>query len=253
MIYHKEQLKKLIIILYILLISILITNSKYNYSENLDNKCIFPTADDKLNIEFLIEGPSELKKDELNIVDVVVKQGNITLNKSDIELHEYHVYSDKDGKNEVLSGELEWNTQEKVWEKKGIKLAWTGFGTFYVTVEFKTKDMKESYETEISDDPKYSYQRMNVVELVIYLIIVGVIGIVIVGIILMIHHKKSKGLFERETKQKKKSIKIKNIKKEKEKPTKKEKEEKKEKGKTEITSELIFSVPKWEEEDENDE
>lgn len=212
-------------------------NSLYINNEDGPKTQMNLNADDEgLDIEFEVEGPNVLKKDYLNIINVeVIDEKNNTVREDDAEVHKYHVYRDKKGEEEVLSGNLDWNADEKAWEKTKISLMWTGNGDFYVTVEFQTKNMDDSEETKIHDDFIHKYNRQNLLEIfLIALIFIG-IGIGVAIIFLIIHMKKQGVSVERKVKEPKEGVKIKEISKEdlkkaskKEKP---EKLEKKEKGK----------------------
>jgi len=209
-----------------------------------------------LNIEYVVAGPNSHNKDVLNIEAEVknINTGNI-IKEEDMKVHKYHVYSDKEGKTEILSGDLKFNDKKNDWEAENINLFWTGNGKFYVTVEFQTVNMSKSVETNISDDDKYTYIRASIWEYVIIAAIaVGVI-IIVVLIIIGIRVKRRGVSIERKVKESKKELKIKtlteeDLKKAKKKEKKKE-VKKKEKGKTEISEDLIFSVPKWEVDDED--
>lgn len=227
-----------------------------NNEKGSKNQVNLTADEDRLDISFEVEGPNVLKKDVLNIINVEVEdtETNATVGEDDVKVHEYHVYKDKKGEEEVLSGDLEWNADSEVWEKKNIKLSWTGNGYFYVTVEFQTKDMDESQETRIKDDFAHKYNRQNLLEIFLIVLLFVGIGIGVLIIFLVVHWKKQGLSVERKVKEPKEGIKIKEISKgELKKPSKKEKSEKtekKEKGKTEVKEDLIFSVPKWEEDDE---
>ncbi|MHA1294553.1 MAG: hypothetical protein ACTSQJ_18080 [Promethearchaeota archaeon] len=211
------------------------------------NNTVYIVANDELKIDFFIEGPAELEEDKLNIIEVEVKYNGTIVPEDEMEIHKYHVYKDLEGNNRVFSGDLKWNEDDEVWEKKGINLAGTGIGKFYVTVEFQTEDMKKSIETEISEDPKYSYSRVNLIEVLIQ--ISWILGLIfgVAFTIIVLYIKKSKGSIERKVKEPKGDIKVKELTKEELKKAKKEKKkEQKEKGKTQVGEDLIFSVPKWE-------
>ena len=168
-----------------------------------------------------------------------------------MEIAKYHIYKNEEG-DEVLTGDLDWNDDEQVWEKLGIKLGGTGNGKFFVTVEFKTESMDKGISTSIKDDEKYTYQRSNILEIIIQSSII--IGIVfgIAAIVVGIYLKRQKTSVTRKTKKSEKHVKIKKIDRKKVKESKKPKtRQKKKKGKTEESEDLIFSVPKWDNEDED--
>ena len=210
---------------------------------------------DDLDIEYVCAGPNTHNLDVLNI-DATVKvndTGNI-VEEDDMKVHKYHVYSDEDGTTEILTGDLEFNDKDDEWQIKELDLFWSGNGKFYITVEFQSDNMSKSVETDIDDSDKHTYSRASIWEIIIVL---GVgLGIAFGVIITLIVLKtKRQGIsIERKTKDPtKKEVKFKTLSEAEIKKAKKEKKnEKKEKGKTEVSEDLIFSVPKWEVEDDDD-
>ncbi|MFO8019276.1 MAG: hypothetical protein R6U96_11615 [Promethearchaeia archaeon] len=206
---------------------------------------------EELDIDFYVVGPSELERDQVNIEDVEVYRNKTRVTDNEMKVAKFHIYRNMEG-DKILSGDLEWDGDKQVWKKEGIDPAWTGNGKFHVTVEFQTEDMQESIETAISDEPRETYERENILEIIIQAsIIIGIIllvGALIIGFYL----KKQNTSLKRKSKKSEKPVKIKKINKKKIKDVKKTKEKKeKEKGKTEETEDLIFSVPKWEDEEED--
>ncbi len=205
-----------------------------------------------LIIDYFIESPVILGQDMLNIyvknVSYTSPTGNIP--SSEMEIYKYHIYSgDINNLAPIREGNLEWYNQSGIiWRNVNINLAWTGQGKFFVTVEFKTYAMTKSYETTAQDNILYSYERYSTLEIIIIaLIIIGaIIGVVILFIV--IRMKKQELSMKRTSKVSKKEIKVSQISKDELKKSKKkaEKKEHKEKGKTEVKEDLIFSVPKWE-------
>ncbi len=223
-----------------------------------DNKIKINSDEKRLDIEFEIEGPNVLNKDILNIINIVVNdtETNHTVSEKDTEKSIYHVYQDKEGEKEVLKGNLEWNEEHDEWEKLNINLAWSGYGKFYVTLEFQTEDMKESIETDIEDDEWHSYGRSNLLEIFLQVMLFVGIGIGIVVAFLLIRAKRQGVSVERKVKEPKEQVKIKEISEDELKSAKKKekkgKQEEKAKGKTEVKEDLIFSVPKWESDEDKE-
>ena len=95
-----------------------------------------------------------------------------------------------------------------------------------------------------------NYERLNLTELALFFgVIIGIIVAIVITIV-FIRFRKNKGSYERKTTDDKGAIKIKEISKEELKKAKKEEKEK-EKGRTEVSKDLIFSVPQWETDDED--
>jgi len=205
-----------------------------------------------VDIEFIIAGPNAHGEDYLTIQVSKVENNDTkaAITSADAVLSKYHIYSDIAGTILVKSGDLSYTNNK--WVSGEIALAWTGSGTFYVTVEFKTAAMTNSAETPISESGLHIYQRANIMEpIMIAIIIVGsILGTVI--IIIAIRIKKAGVSVERKKKEPKGLIKTREISKDELKKAKKEKK-KKEKGKTEVKEDLIFSVPQWEVDDDDDE
>jgi len=219
---------------------------------------LHPTASDEFYIEFYCSGPAIHGEDKLNIYikQINYTYSNLAVPKGDLVVHKYHVYNSKTKDQKVLTGDLVYNEATGKWEKLNIVLFWSGVGEvkFYVTVEFKNTTMQSSYETDIIDDDLHSYVRTGIIEILI--ITAAVIGVIVgsMVLILVIRMKKQSQSMKRKIKEKKGDIKITQISKDElKKATKKaEKKENKEKGKTEVQEDLIFSVPKWELDEEND-
>lgn len=208
---------------------------------------------DGLDIIYYVEGPNTLDQEILNIyVEVKSADTGETIEISEIEVKKYHVYKDQAGNEELMSGNLEFSETNNQWEARNINLLWTGDGTFYVTIEFKTTDMAESIETEISTETAHQYSRTIIMETMIISSIIIVI-IVIAALVFVVKRMKEKGTaISGKTKTDKSEIKIKQISKEELKKKKTEKKKPK-KGKTEVKEDLIFEVPQWEVDDSDEE
>ena len=207
-----------------------------------------------LDIEYLCAGPNSHEQDILNI-EAKVKDADTgdLIDEKDMKVHKYYVYRDEDGAELAFSGELEYDKDDEEWQALEIDLFWTGNGKFYVTVEFQSDDMKKAEETDISDNEKYTYERASIWEIVIIVTIALVVIFGIVILIVRIRLKREGVSVERKTKDTKKEVKFKTLSEDEIKKAKQEKKkEKKEKGKTEVSEDLIFSVPKWEVEDDDE-
>ena len=242
-----------LIVSFIFLIDVFLINAPTIDSHR--NGINLEATDPTLKIEFVIESPSVTLDETINVLQVVVNYTttNDTVPYADLNVHKFNIYNDVAGTQKVLSGDLEWSTARGVWEKRGIGLLWTWGGKFYVTVEFKTASMSSSEETSIIDDSYHSYERSGMIEIIITAIIIvcGIIGVAILIVVLKLK-KQDKSLERKTTDLSKEDIKISVIKKDElVKPKKEQKKEKKEKGKTEVKEDLIFSVPQWEVDDED--
>jgi hypothetical protein len=218
---------------------------------------ITPSVSDTLTVDFHIKGPDLLKADLLSIyVDLVNYSGGAAIPNTDMTLAKYHIYTGAIGSPlHVADGVLIWDIDNLIWKKENINLAWTGQGKFFVSLEFKTEAMAQSYETDLKDQQyESSYERYNTIEVIIIAgaIIGAIIGAVI--IIFVIRSKKQGVSIERKSKAPKRDIKITQISKDELKKGVKGKElkDRKEKGKTEIKEDLIFSVPQWEVDEDED-
>ena len=253
--YKSKRNVSVLIVFLIFFFQIFLSNAPAIDSNRrgIDLEATSPT----LKMEFLIESPSITADGSLNVIQVVVNYTatNTTVPYDDLTVHKFNIYNDVAGTQKVLSGDLVWNTAKSVWESMGITLLWTWGGKFYVTVECKTAAITASEETSIIDDSFHSYERSGIEEIIITAIILvcGIVGIAILIVVLKL--KKADKSLERKTKDlSKEDIKISVIKKDELLKSKKEKvKEKKEKGKTEVKEDLIFSVPQWEVDDEDNE
>jgi len=235
------------------LLLILIFAEVRGNSENISNSSLknISTQEvyDDLKIEYVVAGPNSHGKDVLDI-QATVKYNDTgeVIGKEDMDVHKFHIYSDEEGNTEVLEGDLEFDSDREEWVIEDHSLFWTPNGKLYVTVEFKTEDMSKSLETDIDDSADHTYSRASIWELIIIIAIIIGIAVAVVILIIAMRIKKEGVSIERKTKEKKGEVKIKDISKEDMKREKKK--QKKEKGKTEASEELIFSVPKWESDDE---
>jgi len=243
-----------LIVSFIFLVPIFLSNAptidSHRKSINLE------ATNPALKMDFVIESPKVTLDGTLNVIQVVVNYTatNDTAPYADLVVHKFNIYNDAAGTQKVLSGDLVWSTERNVWEKRGIGLLWTWGGKFYVTVEFKNAAMSTSEETSIVDDSFHSYERSGIEEIIITSIVIvcGIIGVAVLIVVMKL--KKQDKSLERKTKDlSKEGIKISVIKKGELETSKGEKKkEKKEKGKTEVKEDLIFSVPQWEVDDEDD-
>ncbi len=240
-----------------ILSSIIISNSEQTFIKNTNSEASITLQKyyEGLDISYIVAGPNSNNKDVLDIVaEVRDNDSKSLISEDDMEVNKYHVYRDEKGDEEVLSGNLKYDSDNKEWSVKGINLFWKGNGKFYVTVEFQTKDMDESVETDTSDDSKYMYTRANVLEPILEVVIVigTIIGVVV--LIIFIRAKRQGISVERKVKESKEEVKIQEISKDDLKVAKKKEKKKEEtKGKTEAKEDLIFSVPKWESDDDKEE
>lgn len=236
-------------------LSIPLSFSSQNTNSEAIDQGIIPQEDVKgLTITFLLEGPSITQLDVLNVrAKVNITAGGGEIAAAAMTVHKFNIYSDFQGTTLVASGDLT-HASGNEWNAIAFNLAWTGSGTFYVSVVFKNSSMTEEAATALVDDGLHSYGRTNLIEpILITIIIVGsILGVTI--LIILIRVKKQGVSVERKKKEPKGVIKTKAISKEELKSAKKAKKEaeKKETGKTEIKGDLIFSVPQWEvDDDEN--
>jgi len=224
-------------------------------SQNTASEIMIQKVYGDLDIDYSILGPNSHGKDYLSIIAKVKdKDTDQVILEDDMETHQFHIYRDKEGKNLLDSGELEFDDEDEEWFITEFDLAWSGSGTFYVTVEFETDDMSKSVETDVSVKDQHVYYRLNIIEPLLLILFIGGPIIAIVIVIIFIRVKRQGVSVERKVKESKGEIKIKEISKEEIKAAKKQKKiEPKEKGKTEVKEDLIFSVPKWEVPDEDEE
>ena len=224
-------------------------------SQNTAGEIVIQKVYGDLDIDYSILGPNAHGNDYLNIYAKVKDEDtDQDISEDDMKTHRFHIYRDKEGKNLVDSGDLEFDDEDEEWFLTKFDLAWSGSGTFYVTVEFKTKEMSNSVETDISDKDEHVYSRLNIMEPLLLILLIGGPILAVVIVIIFIRVKKQGVSVERKVKESKGEIKIKEISKEEIKAAKKKKKvEPKEKGKTEVKEDLIFSVPKWEVPDEDEE
>ena len=247
----KKAYKKILFFSLSFLILILIFAEVSGNSENISNSSLKNISTQEvykdLDIEFIVAGPNSHGKDVLDIqAEVKNNDTDEIIDEKDMDEHKYHVYSDEEGNNEILTGDLEYDSKGQEWIVEDLDLFWSGNGKFYVTVEFQTSNMSKAVETDIDDSTDHTYSRASIWETVIIVAAVIGIGIGVVIVIIVLRIKREGVSIERKTKEKKKEVKIKDLSKE----EPKKKKEKKEKGKTEASEELIFSVPKWESDDE---
>ncbi|MHA1150297.1 MAG: hypothetical protein ACTSR8_18880 [Promethearchaeota archaeon] len=248
---NKLNVKKQFLILTLIIISFLcsVANTKAY------NSIVVQKEYDGLDIDYVCAGPNSKEKDRLDIeADVKDADTGELIEENDMKVHKYHVYKDKYGKEEILDGNLEYDKDDKEWKVLNIDLFWTGNGEFFITVEFQTKDMNKPVETDIDDSEKHKYTRASIWEIVI--VASTILGIVFGVVILIVGMRmKRQGVsVERKVKEpKKKEVKFKTLSEAEIKQAKKEKKkEKKEKGKTEVSEDLIFSVPQWEVDDDDE-
>lgn len=224
--------------------------------------CIAVLSDDELHLQaeydgldiiYYVEGPNTLDQEILNIyAEIKSADDGERIAKDQIDIKKYHVYKDETGTEELMSGNLEYSEINNQWEARNLNLLWTGDGTFYVTVEFKTKDMTSGIETDISTDSAHTYSRTIIMEtLIIASVLIGII--VVAALLFVVKRLRERGTAVKgKTKTDKSEIKIKQISKEELKKKKTEKTKPK-KGKTEVKEDLIFEVPQWEVDDSEDE
>lgn len=212
---------------------------------------------DGIDISYVVAGPNAYDNPQENDfleVYATVKDNDTVIDEMEFEVSKFHIYSDMEGNNLVKSGDLKYDDEEEKWQVENFDLAWTGSGKFYVTVEFKTEDMDESVETDISDKETYTYTRVNIIEpLILLFSIVGVV-VGIIAIVMITRSRRHGMALEGKKKEKKEKVTIKEISKtDLKKKGKKENTKKKEKGKTEAKEDLIFSVPQWDIEEDEEE
>ncbi len=177
--------------------------------------------------------------------DNIVPPDNVTSAK--YEIH-------REGGAIAVEGTLTYNPTAKKWVVAGISMAWKGSGNFYAVAVFILKN-----GTILTSPNGAAFTRANDVENILTILgIAGGIGAAFLIVVAIYMKKRGSKDLGRKTKEKKKEKEIKvldiskdEIKKAKQgKPTAHVEEPKEEtKGVTKKSGDLIFEVPKWEEDD----
>jgi len=186
---------------------------------------------------------------EINYINIQVyftPQGSTPdINASSLDYAKWFVEKD----NRVIrQGDLKF-VSDNHFESGQISLKWLGSGTYYAWIEVSYKGNVTSTESE-KDDTSHKVLRSAPLEDFLHIatiIIAIVIAVIIIAIIIS-----RRGLRQEQKRLKasmiEKPIEIIDINKSNIKKIEK-KQQKKQKGRTQISQDLIFSVPQWEEED----
>ena len=165
----------------------------------------------------------------------------------------YKIY--REGGILVAEGTLIYKEDSKKWVSPGIPMAWKGSGNFYAIASFTL-----SNGTEVTSPQSTPFIRVNEMENIITIVGIagGIGGAFLLAVAIYMKRRGSKDIGRKvKEKKEKKEIKVLEISKEEIKkamtgkvpapPSEKPKEEPK--GVTKKSEDLIFEVPKWEEED----
>ncbi len=203
------------------------------------------TAEDPiLNIEYQVINTDN---DTFNIdcYNITFSSTNENVTNLNVSVYKYHVMKNGVELTE-LSGNLDYVSPGK-FKKEGISLIWKGSGTYSVWLEFQHDSQTITTQQYISSP--HLFERTALVEDFLFAMIIIIPISIIVAICVFIYlRKKPSSLEKRKKNKKEKSIDIIDLKKEK---GKKEKQ-KSEKGKTQADKDLIFSVPQWEVDEEEE-
>jgi len=198
-----------------------------------------------LNIEYIVAPDSSA----INYIFIQVfchpTGGLPNVTNENVEYAKWHLEKND---REIKSGDLKF-IYENYFESDQISLKWLGSGTYSIWIEIKFMGNITSTES-LKNEPNHKITRSAPLEdfLWITLIIVSIIVIVIIIAIFI----SRRGLRQEEKRLKsgliEKPVEIIDISKSNIQKIQKQ-SEKKQKGKTQVSTDLIFSVPQWEEED----